>query len=301
MALTAQKATAWKKQIESEFENQSVYGPALTNNHYEGELKANATLKIVSIGDVSESAYSGAWTAGDWADLATTSQDFTLDQKRKFLFKVVDTDQAQSMLTLLQEGARKAAYTMVNTKDAYLASFHSSITTNVYGDDTTPITVGFDSAAGNVRPSVAMSQLYTMLASSNSNQDSVNVVVPVWLAQMIIIEQSARGTSLGDASVNKGVNTGLLSGVSVGGFANIYVSNNVPDTTVGSLSTLAKVMAGSPSHSITTASVIENVETLRLELDFATGVRGLWYYGAKVPFQQHMSLGTFNQGSLVTT
>lgn len=293
MALTAHFTSAWVPQAEKYLDNISVFGQALTNKNYEGVAKENATVKILSVGDVSESAYSGGWNDSDFANLSTTSQDFTLSQKRKFLFRVNDTDQLGSAIQLGNEGMKRALYTVMNTMDAHIASKQSGITTNVYGDDTTPISVGFDSGAGDVLPSVALSKLQSLLAAANADQSGPNVVVPVWFAEYLLQEFGAgRATAGGDAAASIGVTTGLLN-FRTGGFSGIYVSNNVVNTA----SAKYKVMAGTPGSSITFAKAIDKIETGRIQNDFADFVKGLVVYGGLIPFEEHMALGTFNQGT----
>jgi hypothetical protein len=293
MALTAHKPTAWKYQIEQKFRNLPIFEQALCNNHYEGELKKNATLEIVSIGNVTTTPYTGAWDLSTVSSLATTKQSFEVDQSDTVIFRVKLMDDVQGMLNLMQLGTVEAAEAMSLTKDTYLSGFHTSITTNLVGSDGAPETVGFDQAAGNILPSRFLSAMYTKMAESNAKQQGANIVVPVWLGSMILQELQGRNTQLGDSNVASGVTTGLLPGVKMGGFAGIYVSNNV-DNTAGSL---YKIMAGAPDHSITTASVIDLVRFVDIPNDFAQDFNMLAYHGAKVPFEKHMALGTVNIGS----
>jgi hypothetical protein len=291
MALTAQVAQAWKYRLEAYLQKAAVYANALTNNHYEGELKGNGTLNIVSIGEVTVGTYTGSDITFD--DLATTGITFTADQMNYFGFNVPDYIDAKSMPGLLNGGSKKAADAMIRKLDDYLATLHSTITTNVYGDDTTPITIGFDSVGGEVLPSVALSELQLLLAEANADQSNPKTVVPAWFASYLLMEFGIRNTTGGDSASKVGVNIGKLNLPPIAGFSEIWVSNNVANTA----SAKYKVMAGTPEAGITLASTLDKVETGRVEKNFASFVKGLHIYGAKIPYETQMALGTFNQGT----
>ncbi len=296
MALTAQLVTIWRARIESYLDTLSVYKDALCNTHYEGDLKENATLKILTMGDVAESAYTGGWSDGDFAKLATTSQDFTLDQKRKILFAVPDTDQQGSAgYRLLDEGSKRAAYAVSNKRDQFIASLYTQITTNVVGSDGSPVTVGFNTGAGEVLPSVFMATLIETMSGNNADMSQPQAVVPVWLGSYLYQEFSSKFTSGGDQASTYGALPGKMQGLAnnAGGFANIYISNNTPNTA----STLYKVMAATPGVGITFASAIDKMEGGRMQNDFADYIKGLFVYGGKAPFEGHMGLGTINKGT----
>src|SRR5688572_11707703 len=157
MALTAQLSQVWKPRIEAYLDKLPVFREALTNSHYNGEVGVNRTLNIITFGDISLSDYTGADISFDTG--STTGITFTTDRKRSFGFQVLDTDQQGSISKLVDEFSKRAAIALALDVDAFLATFHSSITSNVYGDDTTPIVVGFDSASNEVLPSVALAKL----------------------------------------------------------------------------------------------------------------------------------------------
>lgn len=291
MALTANLTQAWKERIEAYLQKAPIFIEALTNKHYEGEIKSNATLNIVSVGEISVSTYTGADISFD--TMATTGITFTADQKKSFAFQVLDTDKIGSMVDLINSGSQKAAQAMARSVDDYISGLHSSITTNVYGDSTTPIIVGFDNVAGEVLPSVALSVLQQKLAEANADQSKPQVVVPPWLASYLLQEFGIRNTSGGDSASQVGVNIGKLSLPPIAGFAGIYVSNNVANTA----SEKYKIMAGTPESSITFGMALDLVESGRLQNNFGSYVKGLNVYGGKIPYESHMALGTFNMGT----
>jgi hypothetical protein len=288
MALTADKQQAWRVRIEAYLNKLPVYVEALTNKHYEGDIKSNATLNILSVGEINVGTYTGADITFD--SLATTGITFTADQKKYFAFQVLKTDQQGSAIRLIDSGSEKAAQALKRDIDSFIASLHSQIVTNVYGDDVTPISVGF--GLNDVLPSRALSQLRRKVAESNGDTSDMSLVVPIWLGDMILAQLAGRNTPGGDTAIPYGVSEGLLN-VKMSGFTRIYCSNNVVNTGGAKY----KVMAGTPNSAITFGLAIEDLETGNIEKNFGTYVKGLNVYGGKVPFEGHMGLGTFNEGS----
>lgn len=293
MALTASIPQAWKLQLEPLFNRLTVFEEALTNRHYEGDMKTNGTLNIVSSGDITISNYTGTpWADSDWEDMSTTSQAFTLDQVKDFKFVVDDVTAVHTFFDLVKRGSQNAMIRMQETIDTYLSTFHSSVTTNLYGTDETPIIVGLDTAT-DVLPSAALARLFRLMTDSSADMSNVNVVVPTWFADGLLKEFGVGRATVGGDQVSKlGIKQGKLD-FTAGGFSGIYVSTAVPNTAGAAY----KVMAGTPDSSITFAKAIDKVETGRLQNGFKDFVKGLYFYGAKVPFQAHMGLGTFTPGA----
>lgn len=294
MALTAHLQQAWRQRIEAYLNKAPIFKQALTNSHYEGDIKQNATLNIISVGEISSGTYTGADFTFD--TLATTGITFTADQMKYFAFQVLDKDLIGSAVPLINIGSTKAGERMKRDVDDFLAALHSQITTNVYGSDGSPIIVGFDATAGEVLPSVALSELMRLMAESNADQSNPNVVVPPWFGAYLLSEFGIRNTAGGDSASKVGVKIGQLDLPAVAGFTGIWVSNNVANTGAA----LYKVMAGSPDSSITFGMALENVETGRLEKNFGSFVKGINVFGGKVPYESHMALGTFNKGTART-
>ena len=293
MALTAQIPQAWKLQLEPLFNRQTVFEEALSNRNYEGEMKTNGTLNIVSTGDITIGDYDGTpWADSAWEDMSTTSQAFTLDQVKDFKFVVDDVTATHTFFDLVKRGSANALVRISETIDTYLSTFHSSITTNVYGTGATPIIVGLDTST-DVLPSAALARLFRLMTDSNADMNNVNVVVPTWFADGLLKEFGVGRATVGGDQVSKlGIKQGKLD-FTAGGFAGIYVSTAVPNTAGAAY----KIMAGTPASSITFAKAIDKVETGRLQNGFKDFVKGLYFYGAKVPFEKHMGLGTFTPGS----
>ncbi len=285
----ASESTVWSARILQYLDKDFVYVQALTNRNYEGEAKKGGTVKAFYVSDVTVDDYTGGWTDADWDLLSDNEVTIQIDKEKKFLLKVPRVREKFSALQLVDQGSQRAAVAVGDVIDQAIAANYSAIAAgNAYGDDTTPITVGLGS--GEVAPSVALARMLEKLVDAKAPRTKPNIVIPTWMGTMLYIELSGRLTELGDAAT-KGqfaVSTGFLT--NLGGLG-VFVSANVPNTT----GTKYKVMAGDPM--ITFASAIEEIDTLQLQNDFATGVRGLYVFGSKLQRVEYMALGTFNKGA----
>lgn len=294
MSVTVSQPTLWSARILEYLDKVLVYKTALTNNNYEGEAKEGGTVKAFYVSDVSTSAYAGGWDDSDWAELTDNAVTITIDQKTKFLFKVTRVDSEFSAINLIDQGSQRAAQAVGDTVDQYIAGLHTQVAAgNAYGTDDDPIAVGLGN--GETKPSLALARLMEKLVDAKAPTGDCRVVIPSWMGTMLLTELGVnRATALGDKLAGASVKPGLLIN-DIAGFREIHVSPNVPTDTNGADETVYKVLAGSPM--ITFASAIAEVNTLELQNDFATGVKGLYVYGAKLPRGQYMALGTFTKGS----
>ncbi|MDW8006436.1 MAG: hypothetical protein RMJ05_06925 [Thermomicrobium sp.] len=280
--------TVWSARLLAHLDKTYVYVAALTNRNYEGEARAGGTVKAFYVSDVTVSDYTGGWSDSDWAALSDNEVTIQIDQAKKILVKVPDVRDQFSVIDLIDQATQRMAVAIGDAIDQYVASKYAEVASaNQYGDDTTPVTVGLGN--GETRPTVALVRLREVLAEARAPMTNPRVVVPVWFATMLSLELGSRATQLGDRATQEGMVAPGFLGTFEG--LQVYVSPNVPNTT----GTKYKVLAGDPM--ITFASAIEKVETTRLQNDFATGVKALYVYGAKLPRGQYLALGTFNRGS----
>lgn len=299
----------WRSRIEPYLTQPiAVYKEALTNNHYEGDVKAKATLNIISIGELTYGDYTGADIT--FQDLTESEQTFTVDQVKYTAFKVDDPNQTTTEVNLIDQGSRKLAYQVGRMYDDYLAGLYTQIVTNVYGAGGTtawsqggysgagPVTIGFDNTGNQTLPSTAFAAMRQIALQNNAQIDSPNIVIPVWTEAMIRQELGLRVGTLGDRIKMSGSIVGAEAKDLAGfcGWNRIFVSNLVPNTNGAAY----RVMGGNPDVAITFASHLEKIETVRREKGFSTLVKALAAFGAKIPFEQHMALGTFNIGSYLT-
>lgn len=281
--ITVSNPIIWSARILAHLDKTFVYGAAFTNRNYEGEIRdAGNTVRILQIGDITVSDYNG--TLNDAEGLTDTNLDLVVDQKKYFNFFVDDVDARFSVLKLVDEGSKRAAQAMSDVRDVYVASFHSAVNAaNTYGDDTTPITIGF--AGGQTKPYDAFLELTQKLDEANVGTVDRRIVLPPWFIRALKAQFGDRSSSLGDKVAENGL-AGQVDGVS------IYQSNNVPN--VGGAK--YKIMAGQPV--ITFADAIVKTETYRPEKKFGTGVKGLHVFGAKLLQSKALAVGTFNKGQL---
>lgn len=282
MPITVSNPTLWSARILEHLDKTFVF-EALINRNYEGEIKdAGSTVRILQIGDVSIDDYGG--TLNDPTELTDTALDLIIDQKKYFNFVVDDVDERISILKLIDEGSKRAAYAMSDVRDRHIASFHSAVdVANLYGDDANPIVVGL--GTGEVSPYNALLELSQRLDEANVATTNRRAILPSWMIRALKVELGYRATGLGDSVTQKGL-AGTIDGMAV------YQSNNVANVSGEKY----KAMAGLPM--ITFADAIVKTETYRPEKKFATGVKGLHVWGAKLLQPKALALGTFNKGQL---
>ncbi len=283
MSITVSDPVIWSARILAQLDKTFVYGAAFTNRNYQGEIKdAGSTVRILQIGDVTVADYTG--TLPDAEGLTDSNLDLVVDQRKFFNFVVDDVDVRRSILTLIDEGSKRAAIAMSDVRDQFVASFHSSIAAqNTVGSDASPVTIGF--AAGQTRPYDAFLDLTQKLDEANVGTIDRRVVLPPWFIRALKAQFGDRSSSLGDQVTENGL-AGQVDGVM------IYQSNNVAN--VGGAK--FKVMMGLPV--ITWADAIVKTETYRPEKKFGTGVKGLNVYGAKLTTPKAMAVGTYSKGQL---
>jgi hypothetical protein len=301
MALIAQLQEIWRAQLEKYLLVNPVFVDVLCNRNYEADLKNNKTVHIISIPELTGRTYSvnqynvspNDWV---WDKASTTSQTFQAGQTFEIHPNVDPLEQYGSAIKLIDEIAVRVARALRLAQDTYISGLHTGITTNTYGTNAAPIVVGFNKAGNETLPTLALSQLQRLAASSNADVSVFKTVVPVWFAQMLNEQLGQHFTPMGDKATASGVRPGVPMEVGVGGFDAIVPSNNVAyDTTTGV--NAYKVMAGNPSSSITFAEAVTVSETGKVQAGYGDYIKMLNVYGGLIPVQGQMSLGTFVEGT----
>ena len=221
---------------------------SLCNKDYIGEVAKGNKVKIATVKNPSVSSYDG--TDITYEDVDGDSQDLTIDQQKYFAFKVDDVAKVQNAIPLLEATTEGAGFALADDYDTYLAGI---IATN--GTIANPETV----------PATALELLACVVeAFDNAKAPDMGrwLVVPPSYAKQIMLELAGKLTNNVDI-----VSSGYIG--SVFGL-NIFKSANVESPLAGHVS------------AITQASQIDETESIRLETTFATGIRGLHVYGAKV-------------------
>ncbi|MFE4919003.1 P22 coat protein - protein 5 domain protein [Streptomyces sp. NPDC056661] len=258
------KPEVWAAQALVSLRKTLVYaGPSVVNHDYEGEIKKlGNVVHIKMVGDVSVSQYNSGdtLTYEDTPDAETT---LPIDRADKFSFKIDDIDKAQAGDEMAQR-MDNAAYRMADSADAYVAGLYTGVqSANSLG--TVSITTG-DLAYAN------LINLGVKLDEANVPEQGRYVVVPPWYYGLLLnndkfVRVDASGS---DQGLRNGI-VGRIDGMDV------LKSNSVPLVSANNYA----VMAGYPG-AISFADQMSEVEAFRLQTTFATGVRGLHLYGAKL-------------------
>ena len=181
---------------------------------------------------------------------------------------VVDSiDRAQQNVNVLDEAMRRAAWSLRNHADQFLAGRMAAAVpaANVIGDPT-PIVPTKENAYEY------LVDLGVLLDQGNAPTEGRFVVVPAWFHGLLLKDDRfvRSGTTAGDRRLRNG-EVGEAAGFT------ILKSNNVPAEADAEY----KIIAG---HSFATAYVeqILDVQTYKPEKRFGDAVKGLHVYGAKV-------------------
>ena len=236
------------------------------NRNWEGEIKNQGDkVKIIQPADVTISTL-GTDTL-EYKELAPTSLDLVIDQKKFFAFKINDVAQVQANTDIMEAHLRNAKKAIEEVQDAYLLSLHSNVTT--------ANTVGSESSAVSLDKTTIYSK-FVELALCLKNSDAVTAGTRPWVVINPTIEsyllQSSEFISahnVADKTLREGA-IGRIAGMDV------LVSTNLT-----AVSGKYYVLAGT-NEAITFASQLAKIESLRDQSSFSDLVRGLYLYGAKV-------------------
>lgn len=257
--------------VEETLRKSLVFG-SVVNTKYQGVITgAGDSVLIPVIGDVTISTHAVNDTI-TYQQLDAANAKLSIDQQKRFAFAVDDVDSRQAIVDVAALYADRAAYLLRDNSDSYIAALHgdAGVTTSL-GTTGVPLTVtAAASTGGNVSAYEVLSRIHNGLNLKNVPQEGRWVVCPPWFISKLILAGllTVPGTTDAAAAINGSVGYRM-------GF-DIRMSTNVVNATTSG----SKIMAGS-NMAITFASQILNVETIRLETKFGTGVRGLYVYGAK--------------------
>jgi hypothetical protein len=262
--------TVWAARLLTALEKSLIYGQThVCNRAYEGEVRSSGnTVKIASIGEVTVDDYTKDTDIGAPASLSDSDQTLSIDQQKYFNFYVDSIDRAQQNVDVLDEAIRRAAYSLKDVADQYLAGIMDTAVPaeNKIGSTVTPKIPTKDDAYEY------LVDLGTLLDENNVPTYGRFAVVPAWFHGLLLKDDRfvRSGTSMGDHRLMNG-EAGEAAGFTV------LKSNNVPNTSGAKF----KIMAG---HSIATTYVeqILDLQTYQPEKRFGDAVKGLHVYGGKV-------------------
>jgi hypothetical protein len=287
MALDQFKPTLWSRRFIVNTDKALVF-KNVVNTNYQGEIAYGNQLKINEIGDITVSDYVAS-TGLTWQDVDDAQKILTIDQKKSFSFAVDDVDAVQMNVSIMDGAMAKAAHSMADTIDQYIANLYSQ------AGVTNATNLG-SAAAGlnlysNDMPSL-ITYMHRYLDESNVPKQGRWVVVPPWMMQLLRYASIVQGTGfLNDP------NGTALAGLGLPGMGFVwYESNNV---VVDSTNSEYAIMFGSPD-ALTYAGQLEKIEAIRREDYFSDGMRGLFVYGAKAVRPDHLGCVYANMSGITS-
>lgn len=271
-----------------------VYVQALCNRNYEGEAKFGGTVHAFWVNEVTIGDYTGPWLDAVWQVPADNKWTLQIEQQKMFAVRIPDVREFFSVLSLMNETAQRAAYGVSMAIDNYVSTKVIPLidAANTIGTAGTPIRIGF--GEDEIYPSAFIAQLQQRLWDAGAAPTTPAVVVPGWMHLQLQLELGTRYTELGDRQiVSAGGITPRAGLVGQVHGVDVYYTQVVPRDTTGAQA--YNVIAG--DKRITYASAIEKVEVIRLQNDFADGLKGLYVFGAGLPRSRFLSLGKVLEGA----
>ena len=262
--------TVWAARLLTALEKSLIYGQThVSNRAYEGEVRSYGnTVKIASIGDVTVNDYTKDTDIDAPTSLSDSDQTLTIDEQKYFNFYVDSIDRAQQNVDVLDEAIRRAAYSLKDVADQYLAGIMDAAVPsgNKIGSLVTPEVPTKENAYEY------LVDLGTLLDENNVPTYGRFAVVPAWFHGLLLKDDRfvRSGTVTGDHRLMNG-EAGEAAGFT------ILKSNNVPNTAGAKF----RIMAG---HSMATTFVeqVLDLQSYKPEKRFGDAVKGLHVYGGKV-------------------
>ena len=255
----------WSALVLETLKKSAVYaGPTVVNRDYEGDIRNQGdTVRIRSVSDPTISTYSKNGTL-TYETLTDAQRALLIDQAKSFSFSVDDIDRVQSPGGELEAALVQAAYKLRDTADQYVAGLYTGAqVANQIG------TVSVTTAA---LAYTQLRKLSVLLDQANVPMEGRYVIVPPWYYGLLL--EDDKFVKVDASGTTQGLRNGIV-GQALG--FDVLKSNNAPLVTGDDYA----VMAGYPG-AITYAEQISDIETLRLQTTFGTGVRGLHLYGSKL-------------------
>jgi hypothetical protein len=264
MALDAFIPEIWSARLLAHLDKKHVYAK-LVNREYEGDIRnVGDTVRINQIGDVTVKDYTKN-TAIQAPDELTASQlTLTLDQAKYFNFAVDDIEAAQANVKLIDKAMERAAYSLADATDQYIAALVSQAGITIDNGAGGPLVVD----GTNVKAYDLLVDIAVQLEENNVPAANRWIVIPPWFMGQLL-----KDDRLMRVDYKNLIETGEIPGI-VG--LKVFVSNNVPEN-AGEYS----AMAGVP-EAIAYAEKVIKMEAYRPDDRFADAVKGLLVYGAKV-------------------
>jgi hypothetical protein len=230
----------------------------ICRNYSNKVKKAGDTIHFNGLADPAVSSYSGTVT---YETLQPGTVSLLIDQQKYYGFDVTDIEEAMANVDLKGSQAERAGYKLREACDSHIMGLYTDAGNTVTADESCD-TATILSDIGLMKQK---------LAENNVPENDMWLVIPPWVQ----LKLELAGIKF---SINEGINgKGGMMWTKVLGF-DTFVTNQVVNTATTPVSQL---MAGS-YNAIAFAEALMKSEALRAETAFATHVRGLHVFGAKV-------------------
>lgn len=279
--------TIWSPRLIVDVEKQFVF-PNIANRDYEGEITGGGdVVKINEIGDVTVSTYTPN-SSLTYTLLDSAQKQLVIDQVKSFSFLLDDVDRAQARGDVMSAGMQKASHAIADEVDQFLAGKYTEagiVNSNIgtalsSGSDLDIYAVGdgYDHILG------VITEMHKSLDESDAPTAGRWCVIPAWMhAYLRYAELVDNVKGAPKDNTNSAYGNGYIGNVL--GF-DFYASNNVKKSSTG---VSYAVMFGT-RDALSFASQVTEMETFRHPDYFATAVRGLYVYGAKVVRPDHLGV-----------
>jgi hypothetical protein len=263
----------WSAELLRAYERALVYGaPGVVNRDYEGDISAAGdTVRINSIGDPTIGDYTKNTDMAAVETLTDAQATLLIDQQKYFNFQVDDIDTAQQKPKVMAAAMERAGFGLRSAVDTYIASLYTDAA-GAIGSTGSPKTVTSPATALNELAYTYLVDLGVILDEADVPSDGRFAIVPSWYHGLLLKDD--RFVASGVQSAASALANGKVG--EAAGFS-IMKSNNVPNTAA----TKYRIVAGHPS-AWSFAAQITSLEAYRPERRFASAIKGLLVFGAKV-------------------
>lgn len=284
MAITKAIPELWSARILEGFQRQNLYTNLVTDVSSELASGGNAVNLSSITSSVTVRDYVKDTNIADPQIMTDSSQKLTLDKQRYFNIQLDDLDAVQAKPPLMNHFSMQASRAIAEQVDKDLFSVVSNATGVASADKSTTAKFTATMTPAKQQAFVTdINEVVQKLQQANWPLSSTYLVIGThaafvlreYLTQKVVGTGAAGDTALSDASLSR------LFGISV------YVSPNMPSN-LTSASTLAGLFG--VRDAVYFARQIQKIEPYRLEKRFADGLKGLFVYGSRRVFNNHVHL-----------
>ena len=261
----------YEKAAQLALENTLVAAKCINRNIESAIKGAGDTVNIRIIDNLVMQDYTKNGTI-NWTDLPDDKVQVLIDQQKALAFKIDEIDKVQADIDVLKQYGAKGGYAVANDFDQYIFSLHASAyASNVYGSTGVPIDCGY--GGSEVSPVKVTAIAKRLLSKQNAFNNKPWFVGPPEFYENMMDES---GKAIEAQAMGSGQSIALNGFYkSFMGF-DMYESNNL--ATDG---TYFACMFGN-NEAIAGAQQINKTQLVELQDTFATGMKVLSVYGAKV-------------------